>query len=68
MEREEDGKELQLIMTVLNETKIVDGVETRVVEERETEGGNLVEVSRNFFAICSPTNNAIYFGEEVDMH
>jgi hypothetical protein len=68
LEGEEDGKELQLIMTVLNETKIVDGVETRVVEERETEGGNLVEVSRNFFAICSPTNNAIYFGEEVDMH
>ena len=55
-------------MTVLNETKVVDGVETRVVEEKETEGGNLVEVSRNYFAICKPTNNAIYFGEEVDMY
>jgi hypothetical protein len=68
LEGEEDGKELQLIMTVLNETKIVDGVETRVVEERETEGGNLVEVSRNYFAICKPTNNVIYFGEDVDMY
>jgi hypothetical protein len=55
-------------MTVLDETKIVDGVETRVVEEKETEGGNLVEVSRNYFAICSPTNDAIYFGENVDMY
>lgn len=65
---QEDGKELELVMTVLNETKVVEGVETRVVEEKETEGGNLVEVSRNYFAICKPTNNAIYFGEEVDMY
>jgi hypothetical protein len=65
---EEDGEELQLVITVLNETKIVDGVETRVVEEKETEGGNLVEVSRNYFAICRPTNNTIYFGEDVDMY
>ena len=65
---QEDGKELQLVMTVLNETKVVDGIETRVVEEKETEGGNLVEVSRNYFAICKPTNNVIYFGEEVDMY
>jgi hypothetical protein len=68
LEREEDGERLQLVMSVLNETKIVDGVETRVVEEKETEGGNLVEVSRNYFAICNPTNNAIYFGEDVDMY
>ena len=64
----EDGEELELVMTVLNETKIVDGIETRVVEEKETEGGNLVEVSRNYFAICKPTNNAFYFGEDVDMY
>ena len=38
------------------------------MEEKETEGGNLVEVSRNYFAICKPTNNAIYFGEDVDMY
>ena len=68
LEGEEDGEKLQLVMTVLNETKVVDGIETRVVEEKETEGGNLVEVSRNYFAICKPTNNAIYFGEDVDMY
>lgn len=55
-------------MTVLNETKVVNGIETRIVEERETEGGNLVEVSRNYFAVCRPSNNAIYFGEDVDMY
>jgi hypothetical protein len=65
---QEDGEELQLVMTVLNETKVVDGIETRVVEEKETEGGKLVEVSWNYFAICKPTNHAIYFGEDVDMY
>jgi hypothetical protein len=65
---QEDEEELQLVMTVLNETKVVDGIETRVVEEKESEGGNIVEVSRNYFAMCKPTNNAIYFGEEVDMY
>ena len=68
LEGEEDGEKLQLIMTVLDETKIVDGVETRVVEEKESEGGNLVEVSRNYFAICRPTNDVFYFGEDVDMY
>jgi hypothetical protein len=68
LEGEEGGENLRLVMSVLNETKMVNGVETRVVEERETEAGNLVEVSRNYFAICKPTNNVIYFGEDVDMY
>ena len=33
-----DGNE-RLVITVLNETRIVDGVETRIVEERESKGG-----------------------------
>jgi hypothetical protein len=63
----EGGKE-QLTITVLEETKMVDGVQTRVVEERETKGGKLVEVSRNYFAICKRTNSVYYFGEEVDIY
>lgn len=63
----EGGRE-QLTITVLNEVKIVDGVETRVVEERETKDGKLVEVSRNYFAISKRTNNVYYFGEEVDIY
>jgi hypothetical protein len=62
----ESGTEVELIITVLNETREVNGTETRVVEERETENGELVEISRNFFAICDETNSVFYFGEEVD--
>lgn len=68
LEGHEDGELLELIITVLDETKVVDGIETRVVEEREIEGGNLVEVSKNYFAICRPTNDIFYFGEDVDIH
>lgn len=57
----------RLVVTVLDETVTVDGVETRVVEERETKNGQLVEVSRNFFAISS-RNDVYYFGEDVDVY
>ena len=63
-----EGDGAQLIITVLNETKKVDGVETRVVEERETRGGKLVEVARNYFAISKRTNDVFYFGEDVDRY
>lgn len=63
----EDGDE-RLTITVLPQTRTVAGVETRVVEERETKGGALVEVSRNYFAISARTNSVFYFGEEVDMY
>lgn len=56
----------RLAITVLNETKTVSGVTTRVVEEREWKDDELVEVSRNFFAICPTTKDVFYFGEEVD--
>jgi hypothetical protein len=55
-----------LIATVLDETKMIDGVRTRIVEERETEGGQLAEVSRNYFAIDRTTGDVYYFGEDVD--
>jgi hypothetical protein len=62
----QESEQLQLVITVQNETKIVNGTETRIVEERETENGELVELSRNYFAVCRPTNDIFYFGEEVD--
>ncbi|HET6203241.1 MAG TPA: hypothetical protein VFI25_10620 [Planctomycetota bacterium] len=65
----EDLKDEEVLtITVLDETKQVSGVETRVVEERETVQGKLVEVSRNFFAICRKTNGVYYFGEEVEIY
>jgi hypothetical protein len=63
-----EGGKTRLVITVLPETRKVDGVETRVVEERETENDQLIEVSRNFFAIHAKTNSVFYFGEDVDMY
>ena len=57
-----------LTVTVLDQTRVVDGVSTRVVEERETKGGKVAEVSRNYFAIEPSTNDLYYFGEEVDIY
>jgi hypothetical protein len=63
----EDGK-TRLVITVLDETRRIDNVETRVVEERETVNSELVEISRNFFALSTRTNAVFYFGEDVDMY
>jgi hypothetical protein len=63
-----EGGKTRLVITVLPETRKVDGVDTRVVEERETENDQLIEVSRNFFAIHTKTNSVFYFGEDVDMY
>jgi len=67
-EEEDEGEtvEIGVLVTVLTDTETVDGVETRVVEERESEDGELVEVSRNFMAICRETGDLWYFGEDVD--
>jgi hypothetical protein len=64
----EDGEAIGLTITVLAETRTVDGVETRVVEEHETKNGKTVEISRNYFAISSRTNDVFYFGEDVDIY
>jgi hypothetical protein len=58
----------KLAVTVLDETQKVDGVLTRVVEEREWINDELIEVSRNYFAIDEKTKDVFYFGEEVDMY
>ncbi len=72
----EGGDEVETVrvqITVLCETMKIDvegigKVKTRVVEEREWVNDELVEVSRNFFAICKRTNDVFYFGEEVDIY
>jgi hypothetical protein len=71
-----EGGSEKVAITVLDETKTITGVvaeantpttvTTRVVEEREWSNDELIEVSRNFFAICPTTKDVFYFGEEVD--
>lgn len=65
-----ESEEEKLFITVLDETKWVDGVRTRVVEEAEYEKDEdeliLVERSLNYLAICSQNNSVFYFGEDVE--
>ena len=56
-EGKEDGHKMALVITVLDETKTVDGVETRIVEERETSDGKPIEISRNYFALDMRNND-----------
>lgn len=72
LEGEDDGEVFRVQITVLNETAgiFVPGlgvVRTRVVEERETVDDELIEVSRNYFAMCKQTGDVWYFGEDVDI-
>jgi hypothetical protein len=57
-----------LIITVMDETKEINGITTRVVEEHEERNGALYEVSRNFYAMDPETGDVFYFGEEVDFY
>lgn len=62
------SRDAKLTITVLDETKQINGVETRVVEEREEANGELTEIARNFFAIDEVTGDVFYFGEDVDFY
>lgn len=68
LEGKEEGDDVTLMITVTDETRKIGDVETRIVEERETHHGDLVEVSRNYFAVCGPSNDIYYFGEAVDIY
>src|SRR5215510_198596 len=62
------GKESDVV-TVLNETKLIDGVVSRAVEDREFNGEDkLVERTLDYYAIDSTTNDVYYMGEEVDVY
>lgn len=63
-----EGGNTKVQITVLDETRVVNGVVTRVVEEREWKRGELYEVAKNYFALCQQTGDVFYFGEEVDFY
>ena len=68
---EEDGL-VELWITILPETRVITfpyggklrTVRARVMEEYETEDGELEEVSKNYVADCNPMNDVYYFGED----
>lgn len=64
----EDKDTTVLVVTILNETKTIGNIETRVVEERESVNGKVVEVSKNYVAICKESGSIFYFGEDVDIY
>ncbi|MBK9066133.1 MAG: hypothetical protein IPL76_04490 [Gemmatimonadetes bacterium] len=63
----EGGQAVLLEITVLPDTELVGGAWTRVIEERETVDGALLEVSRNFF-VQTAGGAVCYFGEDVDIY
>jgi len=68
LEGKEGERTVQLKVTILSETKKIGNIVTRIVEERESVDGALIEISRNFLAICKRTGSVFYFGEEVDIY
>ncbi|HSA60429.1 MAG TPA: hypothetical protein VLJ37_12185 [bacterium] len=67
LEGDENGVQVHLTFAVTDETEEVAGVMTRVVTETSTENGEVVEISRNFFA-QAPDGTVCYFGEDVDIY
>ena len=73
---DDDGEFVEVEITVLDKVQVIPvtingvpmTVATRVVREREWVDGELVEISRNFFARDRNTNNIYYFGERVDIY
>ena len=64
--QDDEGVLVRLEFTVLDETEVVAGVTTRVVEEREFKDGELVEVSRNFF-VQAADGTVCYYGEDKEV-
>lgn len=67
LEGMDDGAKVRVEFSVLDQTEDVAGITARVVEERETEDDELIEISRNFFA-QAPDGTVCYFGEDVDIY
>src|SRR5262245_31613891 len=63
-----EGGGTRLMITVLDRTRTIDNITTRIVEEREWKHGKLHELALNYFALCVGSNDVYYFGEDVDMY
>lgn len=63
-----EGGDASATITVKDEIRVVDDVETRVVETREIQGGELIEICRNYYAVNQKTNDVLCFGQDVDIY
>ena len=66
IEGEEDDEEIVQVITILDETEVVAGVTTRVLEEVEFVDDELAEISRNY--VVERNGTICYFGEAVDIY
>jgi hypothetical protein len=63
-----EGNDAQTTITVKADVCTIDGVETRVVEASDMQGGELIEVCRNYFAVSQKTSDVFCFGQDVDIY
>ena len=55
------------VLPAIKDANMRDAIH-RVIKEHESENGELIEISHNFYAISKKTNDVYYFGEEVDIY
>ncbi len=67
LEGEEDGELIRVERIVLEDTEIVAGVETHVLEHKEYIDGELHELARNFY-VEADDGTVCYFGEDVEFY
>ena len=67
LQGKDEGEKATVEIKVLDQTREIDGVVTRVVRETERIDDEVVEISMNFFAIDKVSNSVFYFGEDVDL-
>ncbi len=63
-----EGSDERATITVKDEIRTIEGVDTRVVETSETQGNELIEICRNYFAVNQKTNDVLCFGQDVDIY
>jgi hypothetical protein len=63
-----EGIDGQATIAVKEEIRTIEGVETRVVETCETQGEELIEICRTYFAVNQTTNDVLCFGQDVDIY
>lgn len=68
LEGDDEGNQVTLLIEVLPDVRVVDGVRCAVLRETEWADGELVEISWNYVAICRDTDDIFYFGKDVDIY